>query len=226
MAEVNGTYYDEGFCDVNRNVDDAHQDIVKETVKANWNVSDAVKDARSDLKASTEAGYDRLSNQATAYFIASQQETTTAARDIASLKVLTDAMAARVSTEIALNVEKGSAATALAAEKIASAVALGQSQLSKEIFADGQKTRDLINDLKYHDLNRALVERQTELVNCENDRAHGWRQYGQVQAAAQFAQLQSQVQAFQSQLQETRQGMVNFGTMAGVGQTSTSNNVR
>jgi hypothetical protein len=42
----------------------------------------------------------------------------------------------------------------------------------------------------------------------------------------QFAAISSQLQAFQSQLQETRQGMVNFGTMAGVGQTSTSNNVR
>jgi len=103
---------------------------------------------------------------------------------------------------------------------------LGQSILSKEIFHDGQKTRDLINDLKYHDLNRGMIERNAELIACESDRRH-WRHYAdQSQFQGQWAQLQSQIQAFQSQLQETRQGMVNFGTMAGVGQTSTSNNVR
>jgi len=41
-----------------------------------------------------------------------------------------------------------------------------------------------------------------------------------------MAALQNQMQNFNSQLSETRQGMVNFGTMAGVGQTSTNNNVR
>lgn len=98
--------------------------------------------------------------------------------------------------------------------------------LSDKISAENEKTRDLINDLKYHDLNRGLVERNTELVNCEQDRRY-WRHLAdQNQFQGQWAQLQSQIQAFQSQLQETRQGMVNFGTMAGVGQTSTSNNVR
>lgn len=102
-----------------------------------------------------------------------------------------------------------------------------------KIVSDGDKTRTLINDLKYHDLNRGLVERNTALVNCEQDRNHyrdRWHdsRFDQVQTqfAGQWAQLQNQVQAFQSQLQETRQGMVNFGTMAGVGQSSTSNNVR
>jgi hypothetical protein len=105
--------------------------------------------------------------------------------------------------------------------------------LSDKIAVDGDKTRTLINDLKYHDLSRGLVERNTELVNCEQERRHyrdRWddARFNQIQAGfqGQWAQLQSQIQAFQSQLQETRQGMVNFGTMAGVGQTSTSNNVR
>jgi hypothetical protein len=107
--------------------------------------------------------------------------------------------------------------------------------LSDKISLENEKTRDLINDLKYHDLNRGLVERQTALVNCEQDR-RGYRdrwdeaRFGQFQAqfAGQWAQLQNQVQAFQSQLQETRQGLVNFGTMAGNAgqQSSTSNNVR
>lgn len=105
--------------------------------------------------------------------------------------------------------------------------------LSDKITIDGEKTRGLINELKYHDLNRSLLERQTALLHCEQDRCNlrdrcQDARLDQIQAqyAGQWSQLQNQVQAFQSQLQETRQGMVNFGTMAGVGQTSTSNNVR
>jgi len=100
--------------------------------------------------------------------------------------------------------------------------------LSDKITAENEKTRDLINDLKYHDLNRGLIERNTELVECHSD-ARRWRHDAeQNQYAAQWAQLQSQVQAFQSQLQETRQGLVNFGTMSGNAgtQAATSNNVR
>jgi len=105
--------------------------------------------------------------------------------------------------------------------------------LSDKIAVEGEKTRALINDHKYHDLNRSLVERNTELVNCEQDR-HRYRDRcwdaNQNQWGAQFAALQNQLQSlnqnFNSQLSETRQGMVNFGTMAGVGQTSSANNVR
>jgi hypothetical protein len=109
------------------------------------------------------------------------------------------------------------------------------SYLADKIGADGEKTRALLNDLKYHDLNRGLVERNTELVNCEQDRRRHYDRWldgrfdqNQAQFAGQWAQLQSQIQAFQSQLQETRQGMVNFGTMSGQSgqQSSTSNNVR
>jgi hypothetical protein len=95
--------------------------------------------------------------------------------------------------------------------------------LSDKIDHDGEKTRALINDLKYGDLNRELIERNSLLVE-ERFGRRWYRDQGQFQS--QFAALQQQVQAFNSQLQETRQGMVNFGTMAGVGQTSTSNNVR
>jgi predicted glutamine amidotransferase len=105
--------------------------------------------------------------------------------------------------------------------------------LSDKIGDDGEKTRALINDLKFHDLNRSLVERNTELVNCEQDRGRYRDRYWdtrQDQFGAQFAALQNQLQSlnqnFNSQLSETRQGMVNFGTMAGVGQTSSANNVR
>jgi len=197
-------------------------EVVKESLKESFNIRGDVKDTRHDILSSTGGNTDRLSDQATAYYIASQQQANEAARDLASLKVLTDANASRYSSEMALNIEKSSAAAALAAEKIATAVALGQSQLSKEIMIDGNATRALINDLKTQDYNRMLIERNAEIVE-ERHAARHWRgNFDQ----SQWAGLSNQLQAFQSQLQETRQGMVNFGTMAGVGQSSTSNNVR
>ena len=212
-------------------------EIIKEGLKESFNVRGDVKDARYDVNSRVGDPGDRITDQATQYFIAKNASDVEAARDLASLKVLTDANANAMREAMSLQIEKAAAAaalsaekigsaSALASEKIATAVALGQATLSKEIFADGQKTRDLINDLKYHDLNRALVERNAELVEERHGRRH-WRDTAdQYQNQGQWAALQSQIQAFASQLQETRQGMVNFGTMAGVGQTSTSNNVR
>lgn len=98
--------------------------------------------------------------------------------------------------------------------------------LADKVGGEGEKTRALINELKYSDLNRQLIERNSALVE-EREGGKHWRHLADHnQSQGQWAAVQSQLQAFQSQLQETRQGMVNFGTMAGVGQTSTSNNVR
>ena len=94
--------------------------------------------------------------------------------------------------------------------------------LSDKIDAGNQATQALIRQLNDDSLNRQLVERNTELVGALEGGRYWWGRHND----GQFNAVSSQLQAFQSQLQETRQGMVNFGTMAGVGQTSTSNNVR
>lgn len=203
-----------------------HSDIRREVADEGRVTVDAVKTAGWHNSDRTGAEADRVINQATQHFIAGQQYAFEASRDVAALKAATDMQFAGILSEIKTQGSLGQAASALESAKVAAAVALGQSQLSKEIFADGQKTRDLINDLKYHDLNRALVERNAELVEERHYGRH-WRGVAdQNQFGAQFAQLQSMMQNFNSQLADTRQGMVNFGTMAGVGQTSTSNNVR
>ena len=221
--------------DIRREGAEHTNEIVKEGLKTGFDVRGDVKDTRHHVINEIDRQADRLDGQATAFYIASQQNATEAARDLATLKTLTDANAARMSVELALSIEKVGAASALQAEKIGTAVALGQAALAKDVYMDGQKTRDLINDLKYHDLNRGLVERNTALVSAEDNHRHyrdrwmdGRFDQNQAQFAGQWAQLQSQIQAFQSQLQETRQGMVNFGTMAGNAgqQSSTSNNVR
>jgi hypothetical protein len=94
--------------------------------------------------------------------------------------------------------------------------------LSDKIDAGNQITQNLIRQLNDDSLNRQLVERNTELVGALEGGRYWWGRHND----GQFNAVASQLQAFQSQLQETRQGMVNFGTMAGVGQSSTSNNVR
>lgn len=94
--------------------------------------------------------------------------------------------------------------------------------LSDKIDGQSEKTRELLVDFRDRELQRQLIERNAWLTD-ERMNGRFWR-HGYDNA--QWNALQSNLNAFQSQLQETRQGMVNFGTMAGVGQTSTSNNVR
>jgi hypothetical protein len=182
----------------------------------------ATKDARADLSDRITGSTDRTTDRIMELRGLVGERFYTVGRDLADLRQ----GQATIAKDIELNALKG--------------VIEGQKNtqyLVEKINADGEKTRALINDHKYHDLNRSLVERQTELVNCDQDRRryndHWWdarfNQYSS-QSAAQLAAMQSQLQSmnqnFNSQLSETRQGMVNFGTMAGVGQTSSANNVR
>ena len=199
-----------------------HSDIRQEIADEGRTTVDAVKTAAWHNSDRTGTEADRIVNQATQQFIAAQQYAFEAARDVAALKSATDMHFASLASEIKTQGALGQAASALESAKVAAAVALGQAQIERAMLADGNETRRLINELKYGDLNRALIERNAELVE-ERHYARHWRGgFDQ----AQFAAINSQLQAFQSQLQETRQGMVNFGTMAGVGQSSTSNNVR
>lgn len=178
--------------------------------------------ALAALKASTDASF----SQTLAAIQLSTAQSTAASTLAGSQAAAAALEGAKNSAATALEGAKTAAAVALAAEKIATAQALASANISRDIFQDGDKTRALVNDLKYHDLNRALVERNAELVEEREGRRHWRGMADQNQFGAQFAQLQSMMQNFNSQLADTRQGMVNFGSMAGVGQTSTSNNVR
>jgi hypothetical protein len=175
---------------------------------------------------------DKIQQRATDFYLSAQARDFDNSRDLAALRAQMDLSSQKLSTEILLSTEKTAAATALATEKVASAVALGQANLAKDIAEskyvtarqiseDGEKTRALINDLKNSDLNRQLIERNSD-VNYYRSEADRWEGcYGN----GQFASIASQINALGSQLSETRQGLYNFGTMAGVGQSSTSNQV-
>lgn len=202
-----------GFGETKYAVATGHDSLNREILTTAHDTSDKVDEAA-----------DKIQQRAADFFIAGQTRDFESARDLAAQKL---------STEILLSTEKTATAAALESSKVAAAVALGQSQLSREIAEskydiskqmayENEKTRDLINSLKNDELNRQLIERNSDINYWRND-ANRWEGlYGN----GQFATLASQINALNSNLAETRQGLYNFGTMAGVGQSSTSNQVR
>ena len=170
--------------------------------------------------------------------------------DMASQKLSSEILLTteKVGAANALAVEKVGTAVALESARLGNAVALGQANLAKDIAQskydtgreiaeskydlskqmayENEKTRDLINSLKNDELNRMLIERNTDLQGCRSDYWGVRDGLLNNQFAALSSQVNSQLNALNSQIAETRQGMVNFGTMAGVGQSSTSNAVR
>ena len=200
MAEVDTLMLSNQHSDIRREAAEHTNEIVREGMKGDFTTQKAITDSLA-----------QVSNQVDAFEDVTNAAFMTVARDTADLRAQVIQAIDTVKLATELNSLKG--------------IIEGQKNttyLSDKISNDGERTRALINDLKYNDLSRALVERNAALVEEASERRH-WR-YAADQG--QWAALNSQLQAFQSQLQETRQGMVNFGTMAGVGQTSTSNNVR
>lgn len=193
-------------------------DIRLEQMKQTSDVLDAIKDARHDLLDSTGVNTDRLADRIAEMNIKVGDRFFDIGRDTQDIRAQVISAQQAMVTGF-LGVSKDAEINAL---KTQVELAKQSTYISDKIDGDGEKTRALINSLKEQDLNRMLVERNAELVEALAERRH-WRHHAD---QGQWQSLASQLQAFQSQLQETRQGMVNFGTMAGVGQSSTSNNVR
>jgi hypothetical protein len=229
MAEVDTLMLAGQHSDIRREAAEHTNEIVKEGLKETFNTRGDIKDARYDIGERVGNQGDRIVDRVVEHNNIVADRFYSVGRDTQDIRAQIVAQQQQMVAGF-LGVSKD---TELQALKTQIEGQKNTQFLSDKISNDGEKTRALINDLKYHDLNRGLIERNTALVNAEQDHRHyrdrwldGRFDQSQAQYAAQWAQLQNQVQAFQSQLQETRQGMVNFGTMAGVGQTSTSNNVR
>lgn len=198
----------------------------REVLNGTHNVSDKVDEAA-----------DKIQQRAADFYIAAQARDFDNSRDLAALRAQIDMANQKLSSDILLSTDKNAAATALESAKVAAAIALGQHQLSREIAEskyetskqisyEADRTRELINSLKNDDLNRMLIERNTDLNGARHDYWAARDGLFNSQFAALSSQVNSQFNALNSQVAETRQGMVNFGTMAGVGQSSTSNAVR
>lgn len=159
----------------------------------------AIKDARHDIISATDADTDRVEKSITDAQDNILNRLFTMGRDTMDLRAQVTSLGTYV--------------------KDAATISAQATQLS--VQSDGEKTRALLTQLNNDALNRALIERNAEIIE-ERHHARHWRgNYDQ----SQWAALNTQLQAFQSSLAETRQGMVNFGTMAGVGQTSSTNQV-
>lgn len=169
---------------------------------------------------------DKILQRSTDFFISEQARDFDAARDLADIKVQVAMGNQKTAADIALAAERAVGATALAQAQTGKEILESKYDLSKQIAFENEKTRDLINSLKNDELNRLLIERNTDLQHCRHDYWGARDGLFNSQFAALSSQVNSQLNALNSQIAETRQGMVNFGTMAGVGQSSTSNAVR
>ena len=215
-----------GFGDTKYAIAASSEDTNRDVLTSGFNTNVKVDEAA-----------DKIQQRAADFFIAGQARDFDQSRDLAALRALSDLSAQKISSEILLATEKAATATALESARLGTAIALGQSQISKEVAEskydlskqvayENEKTRDLINSLKNDELNRLLIERNTDLNGCRQDYWGVRDGLLNNQFAALTSQVNSQLNALNSQIAETRQGMVNFGTMAGVGQSSTSNAVR
>lgn len=218
MADVDTYMLADQHSDIRREAVEHTNEVIKEGLKENYATLGAIKDSRFEVVSRVESNADRLERGIVDAKDITLDRIWTLGRDTADLRAQVTALGYQVRDGFVASDKN----TEIQALKTQIEAAKNTTYLSDKIGVEGEKTRELINSLKEADLNRMLIERNAEIVE-ERHHARHWRvNYDQ----AQFANLTSQLQAFQSQLAETRQGMVNFGTMAGVGQTSTANNVR
>lgn len=187
--------------DIRREQESIGSDIRREVANEACKLNDSVKTAgwHNSDRTGTEA--DRISNQATQFYISGQKDAHETATSVAALKATQD-----------LNFQAMQAAIQLAAEKNAAATALASAASQLLIVQEAVKGRELASKYVVDELR----------ADCERNR--GWERGFY---AEQNASVQSALQALNSQLAETRQGVVNFGSMTGNAgrQTSTSNQV-
>lgn len=184
---------DPALADIRREAVEHKAEIRADVATKTDIINDAIKSSSWALSDKVYDQTERSVAQATNYYVATQQALAAQLTELVKLAVAVDK-----------NAEIGALST------------------QKYVSEDGEKTRALINDLKNADLNRMLIERNSD-VNFYRSEADRWEGY---YGNGQFASLASQINALQSNLAETRQGLYNFGTMAGVGQSSTQNQVR
>ena len=218
MAEIDTVTMNNTLSDIRREGAEHTNEIVREGLKESFNVRGDVKDSRFDVASRINSSTNELSQQVDAIDDTLTAHLFTLARESADNR-------AQI-TALGYQVRDGFVASAKDAEinalKTQIETAKQTTYLSDKIDGQADRTRDLINELKNADLNRMLIERNNEIVEHRHEGRH-WRGHFD---NAQYAGLVSQINALQSSFQDTKQGMYNFGTMAGVGQTSNNNQVR
>jgi hypothetical protein len=207
MAEVDTLMLSQEHSDIRREGAEHTNEIVKEGLKAEYNLGSAVKDARFDINSRISEASDVSDNR---FFHTG--------RDLSDIR----AQIVSAQQQVVAGFLGSSKDAEINALRTQVELAKQTTYLSDKIDAGNQTTQALINDLRDRDLNRQLIERNAALVEESHwgrHWRHGWDQ-------SNFQAVSNRLNSLDSQFAEARQGMVNFGTMAGVGQTSTNNNVK
>lgn len=217
MAEVDTNFLATQHNDIRKEAVDHTNDIIKEGLKGDYSTLTAVKDSRCELSNRIESSTDRIQNAVVAHNSSITDRLFELGRDSADIRAqVTQSIA---ETRAAADRTAKDAQIAVLQNTIEAAK--NTSVILEKVSNDGYETRRLVNELKATDLNRMLIERGNEISEHRGRHDHWRGAWDQ----SQFAGIHTQLQAVGSQLQETRQGMVNFGTMLGTTQASSSNSV-
>jgi hypothetical protein len=210
--------------DIRREGAEHTNEIVKEGLKSECTLRGDIKDARFDVADRVGNSADRIVDRIVEHDAKVAARFFDVGRDTQDIRAQIIAQQQQMVAGF-LAVSKD---TELASLKTQLDSKQNTQYLNDKITSDGEKTRALINELKNADYNRMLIERNAEIVEHRHY-GHHWRgAWDQSQWQNLTQQLANQTANFNSQLSEARQGMVNFGSMAGNAgqQTSTNNNVR
>jgi hypothetical protein len=199
-------------------------EIVKEGLKESFAARGDIKDTRYDLFTRINDAEKTITSTAHADFHAAQNHMITLSRESADNRAQILGLGYQVRDGFVAAVKDNE----INALKTQVEIAKQSTYLSDKINQDGDKTRALVASLKEAELNRLLIERNSEIVEERHGRRHYQHENDFNRSQGQWAAVHSQLQAFGSTLQDTRNGLYNFGTMGpGSGtQTSTSNSVR
>lgn len=194
-------------------------DIRRDVAKEAWHTSDIVN-------AASNVGQ----RDASAYYIAEVAAATQTAKEIARSQAWTEAKIdsgfAKVAGDTALATAISNGITQLESARAQGANALQHAVLALQISNEGNTTRALINAGRIDELRDTSSERYSKIIELEGDRKHCDRDYDRLSHSMQqnqWASLQSQLQMMNSDLQTTKQGVVNFGSGTATGGAISSN---
>jgi len=208
-------------------------DVRRETALESGDVRrDIAADGRhtSDI---INAASSAAARDASAFYIADvatqNQFATASARSQAWTEAKVDAGFIKVDSDTALASQIVQGQIALQAEVTRGAMALQHGVLTLQVAEQAAMTRSMLQANEIANLRSKSEERYTKLVELEGDRKHCDRDYQRLDRSMQqnqWASLQSQLQAFNSDLQSTRQGVINLGTMGNNTPTATTTAIR
>jgi hypothetical protein len=211
---------------ITRDIADVRRETALEAGDIRYTVASKANHTTDVVNAASNVGQRDASN----YFIAETLAQTQTAKEIARSQAWTeakiDAGFTKVAGDTALATAITNGVTQLESARAQGANALQHAVLALQISNEGNTTRALMNATRIDQLRDQSGERYTKIVELEGDRKHCDRDYDRLSHSMQqnqWASLQSQLQMMNSDLQTTKQGVVNFGSGTATGGAISSN---